>query len=518
MKTPARLRIIVALLVIVVLASVVFVVTRPIRADAVFINGRVHTLDEANRSVEALAVAGGRILSIGSTEEVTSRYEADTLIDLSGHTVIPSFVDGHGRLLNLGVLSLTLDVSGAGSAQAAGRMVHDRARLLPRGTWIRGRGWQNPWWYDEQELPKAILDRASTEHPVFLIGEDGESAWVNSIVLDSARTDGRISETADGAVLRDRNGEPVGILFGEAAELISNAMPPPTDWELNAALDSAIGACLRGGITTLHDFGISSMDIDLYKKRIAEGRFPMRVYGIIGVPGETWDSFKRGGALVGFGDDRLEALERGFQMCVHATGDRGVRIALNAYVEALGDRRPEPGELRLEGVQLIGNADLLRAKDLGVILSLQPVQYLMDFDVASLRLGPQRMVDFLPWDVAIDSGIVVSGGTDLPLAPPEPLLGISLVVGREGGESEEDGPPIAAGGNRRLAALRMFTTWSAVAGLEGDLKGSLEEGKLADFLVLSGDPLAVPLDEISHIRVLTTVLGGRVVYDRALRP
>ena len=560
MKTNPRVRRILTALVVMVLMTAFFVLTRVRHADSLFINGTIHTLDGSNRTVEALAVADGRILAVGTTADVRSQYDADTTIDLTGSTVIPGFVDAHGRLLSAGFLALTLDLSRAGSTQEAIRLVKQHAAAIPAGTWIRGRGWRNAWWQNETGSPRSILDGGTTAHPVFLVGEDGETAWVNTPALQESGIGRRRTEHEPATIVRDRDGEPIGILLGEASTLVGESMPPPTEWELGAALDSAAAICLGAGITTVHDFGATEREIGLYKKRIAEGTMPLRVYAVIGGGRETWDAFRPDGPLVGAGDNRLTiaamelfvdgalesrgaaliepyaddpttrgvtfadeeelvaatrlALESGFQVCLNARGDRAVRIALNV---AAGQANPAAANIRLDGLQLATPEDLSRAGKMGVGLSMQPAQYLLDFDIAALRLGPERMKRFLPWPEALSAGLPVSGGTDLPIGPADPFLGISLVVERctsEGpGRSSSEQESLKV----RLDALRMFTTWSARAGREEIEKGTLEEGKLADFLILSDDPLRVPAEEISRIQVQVTVLGGRVVSSLSVR-
>jgi predicted amidohydrolase YtcJ len=552
MTKTARRRLGFAALGTLVIIVTVFFLTRSRHADSLYIGGAVHTLDSLNRTVEAIAVEGGKIVGLGSSEELNRRYDADTTIHLEGRTVIPGFVDAHGRLLGAGLLALTLDLSGARSVREAALMVRRHAQAIPAGLWVRGRGWKNSWWDNESALPRAVLDEAAAGHPAILVGEDGQTAWVNSLALQSAGIGPQRTEHEPATIVRDRKGEPIGILLGEASAVCREAMPPPSEWELNAALDSAARLCLRNGITTIHDFGVTFREIELYQKRIAEGKMPIRVYAVIGGPGQTWDSLQKGGPLVAppagwlgveaielYVDGSLEshsaalmepyadeprsrgitvadekelgaatrqALERGFHVCLNARGDRALRIALNALSQALGAEQPAGGRIRIEGLQLATQEDLARVRAMGITLSMQPSQYMTDFDVALRALGAERMGRFMPWQEAIDQGLNVAGGTDLPIGPPDPFLGIAMVVSRA--SKQQGGPPAR---DVRVSALRMFTAWSAAAGREQMVKGTLEEGKVADFLVLSADPLTVAPEEIANIRVMTTVLGGRVV-------
>lgn len=551
-----RRRILTSALVIAVMTAL-FTLTRDERADIIFVGGTVYTFDSANTTVEAFAVRGGRIVGLGSSDDVRDRYDADSSVDLGGRVVIPGFVDAHGRLLNTGMFSLTVDVSRAGSAREAAGSVAAYARIVPPGTWIRGRGWANAWWDHERESPRSLLDSATMDHPVVLVGQHEASVWVNSRALASCGIGLERTEHEPGTIVRDRLGRPLGILLDEASSVVMSSLPPPTDWELNAALDSAALVCLRAGITTVHDFGLSEREIALYTERAARGTLPVRIYGVIGGTDQTWEAFRAKGPLVGLGEGMLtvravelyidgslesrsaalldpyaddettrgltfaeerelsgavrSALEAGFQVCLNATGDRAFRIALNVSGEALTGLAVAPGLLRLERVQILDVKDLARARELGAVISMQPAQYVLDFDVAAARLGTDRMTRFMRWDEVTSAGVSLAGGTDMPLAPADPFLGISLVATR-------GGPGRGSTGSDTLVSLteavRMFTSWSARAGLEQELKGSLEPGKLADFVILSDDPFRVGAGGLAQIRVLTTVLGGRVVTDR----
>lgn len=541
--------------VVIAIMTALFALTHSERADVVFVNGIVHALDSTNRTFEAFAVVGGRIVDLGSNDEMGSRYDADSSVDLQGRTVIPGFIDAHGRLLNAGMLSLTVDVSRAGSAREAVRIVAAHARAIPAGTWIRGRGWVNAWWDDEDERPLTLLDSATSEHPVVLVGEHGTTAWVNSRALTSCGFGLGRTEHEPPGVVRDRHGEALGIVLDEASEVVLNSLPGPTDWELNAALDSAALDATRAGITTVHDFGLSLRELALYEQRAAQGSLPVRIYAVIGGTGQTWEAIRARGPLIGIGggmltaravelyvDGALEsrsaallepysdepatrgltfaderelavtvrsALEGGFQVCMNATGDRAVRIALNVFGVASEGLSVAPGMLRLEGVQLIESSDLARAESLGVTISMQPAHYVLDFGIAATRLGPERMERFMAWDEVLASGLKVAGGTDMPLAPADPFFGISLVATRSSPRWDARARPDTL--KALLESLRMFTAWPARAGLEQLDKGSLEPGKLADFIVLSDDPFRVGAGGLAQIRVLETFVGGRTI-------
>nr|BCX01228.1 MAG: amidohydrolase [Bacteroidota bacterium] len=526
-------------------------------ADVLLYNGRIYTMAEPARA-EAMAIRGDRIVAVGSTAELRRRFRARTEIDLGGRTVLPGLIDAHAHLMGQGVSMLQADLVGANSKEEILDRLRRFAQSRPPGSWILGRGWdQNRW--PEKAFPTAEdLDRLFPDRPVWLRRIDGHAAWANSKAMELAGISVQTPDPEGGRILRYPDGRPTGVFIDRAMALVERFIPPPSEEDLERALELAIGECLRYGITSVHDAGVDRRTIERYRRFIDEGRFPLRVYALIGGVGETLEYFCRQGPLLGYGGNRLtvravklyadgalgsrgaalledysdepgnrgllivsaDSLARqvervmacGFQVAIHAIGDRGNRAALDAIARAIertGRRDLRP---RIEHAQIVALEDIPRFRQLGVIASMQPIHATSDMYWAEARVGPERIRGGYAWRRFLDAGVVLAAGSDFPVEPVNPFLGLYAAVTRQ---DRSGWPPGGWYPDQRLRlqeAVRAFTLGAAYAAFEEDLKGSLEPGKLADFIVLDRDIFAVPERDIADVRVLETWLGGERVY------
>lgn len=552
-------------------------------ADVLYINGKVYTMDAQNSIAEAVAVRGDGIVGVGNSADLEKRFSAKQTIDLGGKTVLPGFIDAHAHLMSLGVARLTVDLIGAASEKEAADRVKQRVAKVEPGQWIRGRGWDQNLW-PSRRFPTTIdLDRVAPNNPVYLNRVDGHAAWVNTAALKIAGITKETPDPPGGKIIRDATGNPTGAFIDEAMNLVFRNLPPMSEQEAEEALAGAMRECLSYGLTGIHDMGIDSLDINLYKRKIDAKQFPIRVYALIGGPGETWDSFLKTGPLMDYGDHRLTiraikmyidgalgsrgaaliepysddpgnrgltvisseglksvvdtALTHGFQVCTHAIGDRGNNIVLNVYEAALKDHPVGDHRLRVEHAQVLLLSDIPRFKQLGVIPSMQPTHCTSDMYWAEARLGPKRVLGAYAWRSLLDSGVIICGGSDFPVESPNPLLGIYAAVTRQDREGRprnadvvkkywqlsKEGivdPSVFEGGwyapqkMNREEAVRAFTTWAAMGAFQENILGSLEVGKLADFVVLSEDIMTIQAPEILKTVVEKTIIGGKEVYTR----
>ncbi len=577
-------RIFLSFVVVVAFFLILFDRILPQSADALFVNGVVYTLDSQNSVADAIAVRGERIVGVGSRADLSERFKAREAIDLGGKPVFPGFIDAHAHFLSLGVARITVDLVGTVSSDDAARRVRERVEKTGEGVWIRGRGWDQNDWPSKRFPDHAVLDRVAPRNPVYLVRIDGHAAWVNQAALDLAGVTRDTPDPYGGKIIRDAQGNPTGVLIDSAKALVTDKLPPLSGDEEREAMEVAIKECLSYGLTTVHDMGVDTTDIRLYKELIDSGKFPMRIYAAIGgAVGEPWNRFLQTGPVVGYGNNRLtvsalklyvdgalgsrgaaliepytddpdnrgltltseedlqkavnEALENGFQVCTHAIGDRGNNIILNVYERALGRTPRRDHRLRVEHAQVLAPEDIPRFRQLGVVPSMQETHCTSDMYWAEARLGPVRVRGAYAWRSLRETGVVIPGGSDFPVEHPNPLFGIYAGMTRQDQQgipkSESDvrrhfelsqagitDPAAFDGGwyvGQRLTreeAVRSFTTWAAWAGFEEDLKGSLEAGKLADFVVLSADLMKIPANEIPRVLVETTVVGGKQVYQR----
>ncbi len=549
-------------------------------------------MDGSKQVAEALAIRGGRLVAVGLQADVQKRVRAKQTIDLGGKTVLPGFIDAHAHLMSLGFAKLTVDLVGVPSESAAAGLVAERVQKNVSGQWVRGRGWDQNVWKSKRFPTHEVIDRVSPNNPVYLVRINGHAAWVNKKALDIAGITRATPDTAGGKIIRDASGNPTGVFVDNAMELVNRFIPPPSTNESEEALNLAIGECLQYGIVCVHDMGVDSKDIELYKRLIDRKRFPFRVYAAIGGPGETWDSYTKNspsgpakGPLIGYGNDRLwvralklyvdgalgsrgaallepysddpanrgltvtdeqslkrcvnEALNSGFQVCTHAIGDRGNNIILNVYQSALKEHPVGNYRLRVEHAQVLAPDDIPRFKQLGVIPSMQPTHCTSDMYWAEARLGPARILGAYAWRSLLNTGVIIPGGSDFPVENPNPIFGIYAAVTRQDLQGRpknaedvkyyfqlsSDGiRDTAAFENGWYAAQRMtreeailaYTGWAAFAGFQEKVLGSLEKGKLADFIILSKDIMKIAPLEIPLTYVEKTIIGGEVVYSRTL--
>ncbi len=530
-------------------------------ADLVVTNARIHTADATRPLAEALAVRGGRVAFVGSERGARALAGPNTrVLDLDGHTVIPGMVDAHAHLLGLGTALRRVDLVGTRSYEDVIARVVERARTVPAGEWIQGRGWDQNDWADTEFPTHEALSRAVPNHPVYLTRVDGHAALVNARALELAGVTGATTDPDGGRFLRDAQGNPTGVLIDNAEEVVARVIPAPARGELREAVLAAIAEVNRWGLTGVHDAGVGGGVIDVYEELAGEGRYDLRNYVMIRSDDETLARYFARGPQSGLHDDRLwiraikissdgalgsrgaallqeyndeagnrglittpfervrdvavRALEHGFQLNVHAIGDRANRMVLDAFEEALAAVPTADHRFRIEHAQIVHYQDIPRFAELDVIPSMQGSHQTSDMYWAMDRLGWTRARGAYAWRSFLETGVVIPNGSDFPVESPNPLISFKAFVTRR----DADGWP--AGGwfpeqrTTREEALKSMTLWPAYAAFMEDVAGSLTPGKYADFVVLDQDIMSIDAERILDTRVLMTVLGGEVVYQR----
>ena len=515
-------------------------------------NALIHTLDPAHPQARALAVANGRVLAVGDNLSAYAGTRTKR-IDLQGATVIPGLIDAHAHLRGLGELLESRDLRHVKTIAEIAAYVREQAAARPAGEWVVGRNWDQTNWGGA--FPTAQdLDAVSPRHPVLLTRVDGHASWANSLALALDHVTAETKDPPGGRIIRDAAGRPTGVLVDAAQGLVRSHIPPPTPEQTRRQLLLAARECSRLGLTGIHDAGISQQELAAYRSLLATGDFPLRIYAMIGGPGTLWREYLKRGpeidpsftvrAIKLFADGALgsrgaalwqpysddpgnkgllmmtpaeleqvarDAVAHGFQVCTHAIGDRANRIVLDAYAAALGG--PNDRRFRIEHAQIVSLPDFQKFKDFSILPSMQPTHATSDMRWAASRLGPDRLAGAYAWRRFLDLGIPVPGGSDTPVEEPNPMLGIYAAVTRQDLVGNPPGGWLPDQCMTRAEALRAFTLSAAYAAFEEKLKGSLEPGKLADFIVLDRDIMNVPAHDIPAIRVRMTFLGGRLVNE-----
>lgn len=535
--------------------------------DRVLVGGHVYTADERNPEATAVSMRNGRIMEVGSDQEVLAAAKAGTpVIDLKGRTVVPGFIDAHGHLLNLGLSLLNLNVTGTAGYQAVIDAVAARVADRQPGEWIIGRGWdQNDW--PEKAFPNhARLSAVSPDNPVALTRVDGHAMLVNAAAMHVAGVTADTPDPPGGKIHKDAQGNPTGVLVDRAMDLVREHIPPPSRERRVEAVRRAVAECLRNGLTSVHDAGVDGNTIELYKRLILADDLRLRVYAMIratDVP--TLNRYFESGPLIGYGEGLLtvrcvkaiadgalgsrgaallapyaddpgnagllmfqqdylqslteSALAAGFQIATHAIGDRANRMVLNAYEAALKATGIDPEEnekrLRIEHAQVVALDDFPRFAKLGVIPSMQATHATSDMYWALDRLGPDRIEGAYAWQRFIKAGSRIANGSDFPVEGVNPLWGFYASITRQDHQGQPAGGWMPGQRMTREQALHSFTINAAYAAFQEDEIGSIEPGKRADLVILSQDIMKVPPAEILNTEVLMTFFDGEVVYRRS---
>lgn len=532
-------------------------------ADLILTGGNVYTVDESHPRAQAVAVRDGRVVFVGSSSEAEALRGAGTrVVDLEGKTVIPGMIDSHGHLPGLGTALRTVDLVGTRSYDEIIAHVADRAAEVPEGTWIVGRGWDQNEWADTRFPHHEALSEVVPDHPVILTRVDGHAVFVNAEALEIAGVEAGTPDPSGGRIVRDESGEAIGVFVDRAMDLIRRHVPDENMDEVRKGILLAQRHLNSVGLTGMHDAGVSAEMADLYLEMARAGELTVRNHVMLREDLEGLQPFfERGpranadgshfvtlrsvkvsidGALGSRGAALLEpyadepghrglvlvprdelqavadaALEHGFQLNVHAIGDRGNRMVLDVFEEAL-EKRPTPDHrFRIEHAQILHRHDIPRFAELGVIPSMQAIHQSSDMPWAEPRLGWTRLLGAYAWRSLLNTGVVIPGGSDFPVEPADPLLSFHAAVTRQNADGWPAGGWFPAETMTRDEALRHMTVWGAYASFMEDVTGSLTPGKLADIVVLDRDIMTIPAGEILHADVVMTVVGGEIVYERS---
>ncbi|MBP9154598.1 MAG: amidohydrolase [Xanthomonadales bacterium] len=531
----------------------------PAPADLIVHDARIYTVDANHPVVNALVVRGGRVVFVGSEREAMSFRAAKTqLLDLDGATVIPGMIDAHAHLLGLGQSLQTIDLRGTSSFDAVIAKVVERRAATASGRWIVGRGWDQNDWADTRFPEHTALSAKTTDHPVLLERVDGHAVLVNAAAMKAAGITSDSHDPDGGRIERDANGAPTGVLVDNAIDLVAKVMPASTADELRDAVTLAIAELQRWGLTGIHDAGVTRGVIGVYEAMAREGQFGLRNYVMVAgsdddigwalargaqnglYDGRLWlrsIKLSADGALGSRGawllepyadapgqsglatlpsgrvrDVAIKALKAGFQVNIHAIGDRANRVVLDELTQALDAVPVADHRFRIEHAQILHPDDLARFAELGVIPSMQSSHQTSDMYWAGVRIGPTRELGAYAWRSLLDTGVIIPNGSDLPVELPNPLISFHAAVSRQ---DAKNWPASGWHPEQRMTrdeALKSMTLWPAQAAfMEADV-GSLSPGKRADFVVLDQDLMRVAPELILRTRVRQTWLGGERVY------
>ena len=522
------------------------------KVDLLVYNARIYTVDSSFAIAEAMAIKDGRIEAIGSTKDLTEKYDATEKIDAGGKFIYPGLIDAHAHFYRYGLGLQTADLVETNSWEEIISRLQAFALTNTEG-WLIGRGWdQNDW--DVKEYPsKAKLDSLFPDRPVLLTRVDGHAAIANQKALDAAGVQKGMKIT--GGDVEETNGQLTGILIDNAVDLVSSKIPPASITQIRDALNKAQNNCFAMGLTTVDDCGLDYREvltIDSFQKK---GELKMRVYAMLSDAKHNYDflfkngkiktdhlnvrSFKvyadgalgsRGACLLQPYNDRpnwygflLSPLSHfdsvaniiaanNFQMCTHAIGDSGNRAVLNIYAKYL--KGPNDKRWRIEHAQVVNQNDFAAFGKYNIIPSVQPTHATSDMYWAGQRVGQEREKGAYAFKQLMQQNGWIPLGTDFPVEDISPFKTFLAAVFRQDAKGYPGGGYQMENALSRQEALRGMTIWAARSNFEETEKGSLEKGKLADFIILDRDLMTVAPAEVLQTTVLATFIGGSKVYGK----
>jgi hypothetical protein len=539
-------------------------------ADLVLTNGRIVTVDDGRPEAAAIAISRDRIQALGTAAEIKPMIGPNTqVIDLQGQLAIPGFIESHGHFTGVGGAQLELNLMNVESWDKVVAMVAEAVSHAKPGEWIYGRGWHQEKWNARPEpnvegFPThASLDKVSPNNPVALVHASGHAAFVNAKAMELSNIRRPTESPAGGEILRDKNGDATGLLRETAQRLIKRGAgaPAPTADDIAArdrkVLELASQEVLSKGITTFEDAGSPLSTIDLMKQMVDSGKIGVRLWVMVrqdnAVIGPKLAQYRmidhaeghltvraikkqidgalgsRGAWLLAPYADKPEssglettkvpeidetarlAMANGFQLCVHAIGDRANRETLDIFERAF-KANPAKKDLRwrVEHAQHISAQDIPRFGKMGVIASMQGIHCTSDAPYVLERLGAKRAEEgAYVWQKLMKSGALIANGTDAPVEDVDPIPNYYASVSRKLKDGKVFFPDQRMS---RMEALKSYTINGAYAAFEEANRGSLKPGKYADITVLSKDILTVPEDEIPTAKVVYTIVGGKVLY------
>ena len=534
--------------------------TRQQPAELVLKNAKIWTVNDKQPEAEALAAQNGKILAVGSTAEIEKYIGENTrVIDAGGKRVVPGFTDAHTHFITGGQSLITIDLRDCENEQAFLDKLKTYADKLPAGRWITEGNWDHERAFNGVLPTRQMIDKVTPNHPVAINRTDGHMLLANTLALKLAKITKDVKSPEGGVIMRDQNGEPTGIFKDAAMDLIYAAVPAATPEVLDEALAAAMKYARESGVTSIHDM-LGWNDWHAYERARERGELTVRVRAYF--PISTWDKvaalrgsvkndeWLRVGGLKGFVDGSLgsstalmfapfaddpnnrgtyvsdwfrnglmhqfvkSADSAGLQIGIHAIGDSANSELLDLYERVARENGAKDRRFRIEHAQHLHPKDLARFKTLGVIPSMQPYHCIDDGRWAEKRLGAERSKTTYAFRSLFDAGANLSFGSDWFVAPLDPIQGIYAAVTRQTLNGDHPNGWVPEQKISVAEAVRCYTLNDAYAEFAEKEKGSLEAGKWADFVMLSDDIFAIAPEKIRDVNVVTTVVSGKIVFEK----
>ena len=532
----------------------------PVAADLILVNAIIHTMDNSQPTAQALAIIGNRIVAVGTSKDIKKLAGPQTrIIDAHNQLVLPGFNDAHVHFLGGGFQLSSVDLRDANTPDEFADRIRRFAEHLLVGRWITGGDWDHERWSGGQLPTKEMIDRYTPDTPVFVNRLDGHMALANSLALGLAGVTRQTLDPPGGLIVRDRSGEPTGILKDAAMSFVWRVIPPSSFEEKLAAARAATNHAASLGVTSVQDMSAGS-DVGVYQTLLDRGELNTRIYAVSPLP--SWERLGRTGVRAHFGSEMLRIgglkgfadgslgsttaffyepykdapgtrglagdemypegamLERvlsadraGLQIMIHAIGDRANDTILSIYEQVGSENGERDRRFRIEHAQHLRPLDIARFGRDKVIASMQPYHAIDDGRWAEKRIGKDRAKTTYAFRSLLDSGATLAFGTDWTVAPLDPILSIYAAVTRRTLDGRNPKGWVPEQKITVEEAVRAYTVGSAYAEFQEQVKGTIARGKLADLVILSKDIFKIDSKDIEKAKVVTTIMDGRVVYE-----
>lgn len=532
--------------------------TAAAQADLVVKNAKIHTMDSKRPTASSMAVIGGKIVAVGTDADTAKMIGASTkVIDAGGKTIIPGLNDAHVHFMETGQQLSSVDLRDAKTPEEFTARIKAFAAKLPKGRWILGGKWDHENWKPNNLPTAAMIDAATPDNPVFIDRLDGHMALANSLAMRLAKVDKSTKDVDGGLIVRDAGGNPTGVFKDAAMGYIGRVIPAPSwDERMEAALAATEHAASLG-VTSVQDMSTGT-DIGVFQELLRSGKLKTRVYGCSPLADyKRWENtgvrhafgtpMLRVGCLKGYADGSLGSTtawlfepylddpktsglagedipktpelvlgadKAGLQINIHAIGDRANDEILDIFEKTAAANGQKDRRFRIEHAQHLRQEDIARFGMMKVVASMQPFHIIDDGRWAWKRLDEKRLKGTYAFRTIIDTGGVLAFGSDSPVAPLNPIWGIYAAVTRR---TLDDKNPSGWIPEQKISVeetVKAFTWGSAYAEFQDSVKGTLEVGKLADFVILSDDIFTIDPPKIRDVTVLKTVVDGKVVFER----
>lgn len=528
------------------------------KPDVIFKNGKIHTYDQNNSIVEAIAVKDGKIIDLGKNDDILGNYVSENIIDLGGKVVLPGFIDCEGSLAEYSKNLSLINLSIAKSTDEIVTILNERIKNLPPDSWVGGFGW-NELYLPEADLiamDKSILDQVSTTQNIYLVNLDGSAVWVNSKALSTLNINKDTPSPEGGTIEKNDKGELTGLLFDAAVNLVREKIPEFSKDEIRQLITNGVNELLKYGITELQDRTVNGTSIEAIKQLINEDKFPIRLYAVLSSGDNTFDEYLQKGIELNYKDkltvravsidydgafnlqsasmlndytsephrivpyavepDIIDVLKKAaaknFQVRIKTVGDNAVVQSLNAYEKVNNEIKLVDSRVVFEHIEFADKNSINRIRDYQIIPSVRPENAMMDYEIISSKIGDKSLPEWALWNSLLQAAGKLTVGSDFPFQQINPFINMYYLTTRQFTDTT-----IAniTSPNEKISlddAIRGYTVWAAYSAFQEEYKGSLEKDKFADMVVVSNDIYANPKNLLTA-KVNMTIINGKVVYQ-----